>query len=115
MAERSLRGMRIGSNSLETEEGVEFAPRVEAVYDLPDGRVIIVPFSAEADIPPVWEAPDGGEGLLRDATRPEPKSGKKQRTHWDMLLERRTVADLQVLLDERLDLLRSGQARRRSA
>ncbi|WP_147917430.1 RNA polymerase-binding protein RbpA [Ruania zhangjianzhongii] len=115
MAERALRGMRIGANSMETEEGVEFAPRVEAVYDCPDGRVIIIPFSAEAEIPPVWEAPGGGEALLRDADRPEIKPGKKVRTHWDMLLERRTEAELQELLDERLALLRSGQLRRRSA
>lgn len=115
MAERALRGMRIGANSMETEEGVEFAPRVEAVYDCPDGRVIIIPFSADAEIPPVWEAPGGGEALLRDATRPEEKPGKKVRTHWDMLLERRTEAELQELLDERLALLRSGQLRRRSA
>ncbi|MPV49303.1 MULTISPECIES: RNA polymerase-binding protein RbpA [unclassified Pseudactinotalea] len=114
MAERSLRGSSIGSKSLETESGVEFAPRVEATYDLPDGRVVVVPFSAEAEIPPVWETPVG-EGLLRDAQRPEDAPGKKQRTHWDMLLERRTRAELQELLDERLDLLRSGQLRRRSA
>ena len=115
MAERSLRGMKIGANSLETEVGVEFAPRIEAVYDCPDGRVIVIPFSAEADVPAVWEAPGGGEALLRDATRPEPKVTKKQRTHWDMLLERRTIGELEELLDERLALLRSGQARRRSA
>ncbi|QOR72460.1 RNA polymerase-binding protein RbpA [Ruania alkalisoli] len=115
MAERALRGTRIGANSMETEEGVEFAPRVEAVYDCPDGRVIVIPFSAEAEIPPVWEAPGGGEALLRNATRPEPKSGKPVRTHWDMLLERRTVAELEDLLNERLQLLRSGQLRRRSA
>lgn len=115
MAERSLRGMKIGANSLESDVGVEFAARVEAVYDCPDGRVIVIPFSAEADIPPVWEAPDGGEALLRNGTRPEPVPGKKQRTHWDMLLERRTIGELEELLDERLTLLRSGQARRRSA
>ena len=115
MAERSLRGMKIGANSLETEVGVEFAARIEAVYDCPDGRVIVIPFSADADVPAVWEAPGGGEALLRDADRPEPKPGKKQRTHWDMLLERRTIGELEDLLDERLALLRSGQARRRSA
>lgn len=115
MADRSLRGMKIGANSMETDVGVEFAPRVEAVYDLPDGRSIVIPFSAEAEIPAVWEAPGGGEALLRDATRPEPKATKHQRTHWDMLLERRTVKELEVLLDERLELLRSGQLRRRSA
>ncbi|PFG19673.1 RNA polymerase-binding protein RbpA [Serinibacter salmoneus] len=112
MAERSLRGMRIGANSMETEVGVEFAPRVEAVYDCPDGRVIVIPFSADADIPPVWEAPGGGEALLRDAERPEDKPSKPQRTHWDMLLERRSIEDLEVLLNERLDLLRSGRLRK---
>ncbi|MGC0142568.1 MULTISPECIES: RNA polymerase-binding protein RbpA [unclassified Pseudactinotalea] len=115
MAERALRGMLIGANSLETEEGVELAPRIEAVYDCPDGRTLVIPFAADADIPPVWEAPGGGEALLRDASRPEPKQTKPVRTHWDMLLERRTEAELQELLDERLALLRSGQLRRQSA
>ncbi|MES6118816.1 RNA polymerase-binding protein RbpA, partial [Cutibacterium acnes] len=49
MAERTLRGMKIGANSMETEVGVELAPRVEAVYDCPDGRVLVIPFSVEAD------------------------------------------------------------------
>ncbi|HCX84815.1 MAG TPA: electron transporter [Micrococcales bacterium] len=112
MAERTLRGMKIGANSMETEVGVELAPRVEAVYDCPDGRVLVIPFSVEADIPPVWEAPGGGEALLRDAERPEPKATKPQRTHWDMLLERRSIAELEELLNERLELLRSGQLRK---
>lgn len=115
MAERALRGMMIGANSLESEEGVELAPRIEAIYDCPDGRTLVIPFAADADIPPVWEAPGGGEALLRDATRPDPKPTKPVRTHWDMLLERRTEGELQELLDERLKLLRSGQLRRQSA
>ncbi len=112
MAERTLRGMKIGANSMESEVGVEFAPRVEAVYDCPDGTVLVIPFSAEADIPPVWEAPNGGEALLRDAERPEPGPVKHQRTHWDMLLERRTIAELLDLLNERLVMLRSGALRK---
>ena len=112
MAERTLRGMKIGANSMETDTGVEFAPRVEAVYDCPDGRVLVIPFSVEAEIPTVWEAPGGGEALLRDAERPEPKATKPQRTHWDMLLERRTIAELEDLLNERLDLLRNGPVRK---
>ncbi len=115
MAERALRGMKIGANSLETDQGVELAPRIEAIYDCPDGRTIVIPFSAEADVPPVWEAPDGGEALLRDATRPEAKPTKPVRTHWDMLLERRSREELEDLLQERLELLRSGQLRRQSA
>lgn len=115
MAERSLRGMKLGSYSMESDEGIVLAPRVEAVYDTADGDVIVVPFSAEAEIPQIWEAPDGSEALLRNAERPEPKPGKKVRTHWDMLLERRSIEELEELLEERLGLLRSGQLRRKSA
>ncbi|HLR57563.1 MAG TPA: RNA polymerase-binding protein RbpA [Beutenbergiaceae bacterium] len=115
MAERTLRGSRLGTQSLETEAGIQLAPRVEAVYDLPDGRVIVVPFAADADIPHHWEAIDGTQGVLRDAVgepEEEGKAARKQRTHWDMLLERRSREELQDLLDERLEVLR---ARRRSA
>ncbi|NMR21514.1 RNA polymerase-binding protein RbpA [Cellulomonas fimi] len=112
MANRSLRGMRIGSNSLETEEGVEFAPRLQAHYDCPNGHTIILPFSTEADVPFVWECRCGEQALLRDATQPEPKAGKPVRTHWDMLLERRTMKELEELFEERLDLLRAGKLRR---
>ena len=31
------------------------------------------------------------------------------RTHWDMLRERRSIAELEDLLAERLNLLRSGE------
>ena len=112
MANRSLRGMRIGSHSMETEDGVEFAPRLQAHYDCPNGHTIILPFSTEAEVPAVWEWRCGEEALLRDAERPEPKAGKPARTHWDMLLERRTIKELEELLDERLGLLRAGKLRR---
>jgi hypothetical protein len=106
MANRSLRGMRIGSRSLETEDGVEFAPRLQAHYDCPNGHTIVLPFSVEADVPIEWECRCGERALLRDADVPEAKAGKPARTHWDMLLERRTLDDLEGVLAERLALLR---------
>jgi hypothetical protein len=112
MPDRSLRGMSIGSKSMESDEGVDFAPRFQAHYDCPNGHTIILPFSTEAEVPPVWECRCGEEALLRDAEKPEPKASKPQRTHWDMLLERRTVSELEELLDERLELLRAGKLRR---
>ena len=115
MADRALRGMKIGANSMESEEGVELAPRVQARYDCPNGHRILLPFAAEAELPAVWECRCGAQALLEDATRPEPKPVKPPRTHWDMLRERRTIAELEELLDERLALLRSGELRRRSA
>ncbi|NCD16418.1 MAG: RNA polymerase-binding protein RbpA [Actinobacteria bacterium] len=114
MADRSLRGMSIGSKSMESEENVEFAPRQLARYDCPNGHVIELPFSLEAEVPAVWECRCGEEAILRDHVKPEPtKPVKQPRTHWDMLLERRTREELEVLLEERLELLRSGQLRSR--
>ena len=36
MNSRSLRGTRLGSLSMETDEGVLAAPRQEAIYDCPN-------------------------------------------------------------------------------
>ncbi len=69
-----------------------------------------------ADVPSLWECRCGEFALREDAERPEPKATKPARTHWDMLMERRTTAELETLLEERLALLRSGRFNgRRSA
>ena len=59
-------------------------------------------FAVEAEVPVEWECHCGEMALLVDAVKPEPKPVKHVRTHWDMLLERRTIADLEELLEERL-------------
>jgi hypothetical protein len=73
----------------------------------------------EADIPPVWECRVCGDAALRvDGHLPEAKKSKAVRTHWDMLMERRTVAELEELLQERLTVLRASRpatSRRKSA
>lgn len=116
MADRALRGMKIGANSMESEEGVDYAPRMRAHYNCPDGHGFELTFSVDAEVPPVWECRCGKEALLQNATKPEPKKPvKPPRTHWDMLLERRSIEELEALLEERLQLLRSGELRRRSA
>lgn len=105
----ALRGTRLGTVSYETEDGVEFAPRQPVVYDCPNGHETTVPFSAEAEVPATWECRScGAVALRRDAEMPEAKAGRRPRTHWDMLMERRTVDDLEELLTERLTLLRGS-------
>jgi hypothetical protein len=47
--------------------------------------------------------------LRSDGERPELKEEKPARTHWDMLRERRSIAELEDLLAERLNLLRAGE------
>jgi hypothetical protein len=112
MADRSLRGMRLGTQSLQSEEGVEFSPRKKSVYRTADGTTFEVVFSAEAEIPEVWESPKSGqEGVLlsSDGTPVETSHAESKipRSHWDMLLERRSRAELEELLQERLDFLRA--------
>ncbi len=110
MSERALRGSRLGAQSYESDRGVEVAPRQSAAYDCPHDHHFEVPFSAEAEIPTVWECRVcGAEALRFDAARPDGKKVKPARTHWDMLLERRTIAELEEVLAERLELLRAGK------
>ncbi len=110
MAERTLRGARLGGQSFEDERGIEFAARQRVAYVCAQGHNFEIPMAAEADVPALWECPRCGEEALRlDGTRPEPKAEKPARTHWDMLLERRSVKELEEILAERLELLRSGE------
>ena len=75
-----------------------------------------MPFAAEADVPPTWECKVcGATALLRDGEQPEPKKTKPARTHWDMLLERRSVAELEEVLAERLAVLHDHQGKVKAA
>lgn len=107
MAERSLRGSRLGATSYENDSAVEFAPRQMIAFDCANGHRFDVPFSVEADLPTTWECRKCGAPSTRvDGFEPSLKAVKPPRTHWDMLMERRTIDDLEVLLAERLALLR---------
>lgn len=113
MADRALRGMQIGSKSLESEDGVIFADRVEARYVCPKGHDFIVTLAIDAERPPTWVCRCGETAELvgEPDIEEEVKAVKPQRTHWDMLLERRSMEELDQLLTEQLDLLRSGHLR----
>lgn len=115
MAEGSLRGTRLGATSYENDVHVIPAERVLVTFECPRGHSTTVPFSTEAEeIPVLWQCRCGAEALQREATRPDEAPGRPARTHWDMLMERRTIGDLEELLEERIALLRADQ-RRKSA
>ncbi len=105
MSEGALRGTRLGASSYETDENVVLAPRAAVHYDCPNGHTLSMPFSIEAEVPSMWECHCGASALLRDGVMPDAKPVKPARTHWDMLRERRSLDELEVLLTERLDLL----------
>ncbi len=75
MAERTLRGARLGGQSFEDERGIEFAARQQVGY----------------------------------RCKQDHEFEKPARTHWDMLLERRSEKELEEILKERLELLRGGE------
>src|SRR5699024_7390658 len=98
------------------EVGVQYAERTEAHYGCPNGRTIVLTYPAEAEMPALWEGRGGEERHRRDATRPAPtKPVKKARPHEGMLHELRNIPEHDELLTQRLELLRSGQLRRRRA
>ena len=112
MADRSLRGIRLGAQSLQSEEGVVFMERRETTYTCDAcGHVTNLMFAADAEPPQTWECRScGAEAVLQVDGKPvalEESDEKAARTHWDMLLERRTRAELEELLEERLAFLRA--------
>src|SRR4051795_5187764 len=107
MADRVLRGSRLGAVSYETDRNHDLAPRQSMRYRTDNGEEFDVPFADDAEIPGTWLCRNGMEGTLVEGDVPEPKKVKPPRTHWDMLLERRSVEELDELLKERLDIIKT--------
>ncbi|ARJ05304.1 RNA polymerase-binding protein RbpA [Humibacter sp. BT305] len=112
MADRSLRGMRLGGQSLQSEEGVVFSARANYTYHCENcGRDTDMVFAADAEAPETWECKScGHEATLMVGDKPveiDRSNEKTPRSHWDMLLERRTRDELEELLEERLQYLRA--------
>lgn len=108
MADRTLRGSRLGSISYETDYGVDMAARRVAEYRCPNGHSFSVPFAHDAELPATWECRlDGASAEVVNGPAPAEKKVKPVRTHWDMLIERRSIADLEEVLAERLEVLRA--------
>jgi RNA polymerase-binding protein len=110
MADRVLRGSRLGTTSYETDRNTDLAPRREVIYDCPSGHDTRMPMAIDAELPATWECRTcGATALLRDGEAPAARTGKPIRTHWDMLLERRSLDDLEDVLNERLAELRPNK------
>ncbi len=119
MADRSLRGIRLGAQSLQSEEGVVLHERTQRTYVCTVcNRDSTLTFAADAEAPDTWECRYcGAEAVLRvgDTTvTVDHSDDKAARTHWDMLLERRTIPELEELLEERLTLLRQSRGEKTS-
>ena len=103
----AMRGSRLGTTSYEVDSGV-YAARELTTYVCENQHRQTMPFAAEADeIPDTWPCACGSSGVRQGVqiqSGPEPKH---VRTHWDMLLERRSIKDLEGILKERLEVVRA--------
>jgi RNA polymerase-binding protein len=111
MADRHMRGSRVGSRlgalSYETDRNNP-APRQIARYRTENGEEFDIPLADDAEIPGTWECRNGMQGtLIESGELAEPKKVKVPRTPWDMLRERRSIEQLEELLKERLEIIKS--------
>ena len=122
----ALRGYGMSSRSYETDENVVPMPSFPETFHCPAGHVQTLNFSVDAEeIPATWDCPKCGRAAHRDETAARrvaatedlsaptlsPRTAVATKTAWDMLVERRSVAELEELLAERLEHLRGLTAR----
>ncbi len=105
----SMRGTGLGALSLERDDMVSPAEHVAVKYVCPSGHESLIPISVEAEeIPTEWDC-RCGRVAIRPNFEPAPKAPDRPvRSHWDMLLERRSLKELKALYEERVALLHQG-------
>lgn len=102
----SMRGSRLGYTSYEIDPGVN-APRKLTTFICPDEHMFELPFSIDADeIPDTWLCECGETAIRQGAGKVTKKFIKPTKTHYDMLVERRSKKDLESLLKERVETIR---------
>lgn len=110
MAE-SMRGMRLGSQSMESDRNVDYSPRQSVEFRCSAGHEFSLTFSDGAELPFTWECKRCSKiaarlenGVFVEDPKELPDG---PRTHYDMLLERRSREELEELLQEVLGDMRA--------
>jgi hypothetical protein len=111
MAQQTMRGIRLGAQSLESEVGVSYSPRTKHNYQCPNGHLSELVFAQEAELPNFWQCKSCQEQaqLLTDGKliKLDIEDLKTPRSHWEMLQERRSKEDLEEILKERISYIRA--------
>lgn len=114
LAQQTMRGMRLGAQSLESEHGVNFTARVNHSYQCANNHVSEMIFAADAEIPQTWQCKSCPQQavLLENGkiVKLDLVEDKVPRSHWEMLLERRSREELEEILQERLEYIRARRA-----
>ncbi len=112
---QTMRGMRIGQQSLESEAGVRLSERQEQIFICPNQHETKVVFAADADLPDNWECSSCSKTAVRavEGKTIEELTAQEDgpKTHYDMLMERRSEDELEELLAERISMLRAKRKR----
>jgi hypothetical protein len=109
---RVMRGSRLGAVSYETARNHDLAPRQIARYRTDNGEEFDMPFAADAAVPGSWLCRNGMEGtLIEGGVLAEPEKVRVPKTPWEMLRERRSIEELEELLKERLEIIKSRRGR----
>ena len=113
MAE-TMRGMRLGGQSLESDKGVELSERQRVDFRCAQKHEFSVVFSKTAELPTTWECKscDSVGVRLEDGVEIDliEQNSDGPRTHYDMVLERRSREELEELLQEMLISMRKRRA-----
>jgi len=109
MSKDSIRGHSLNSQSLISSEGIDLEARQLISFSCHKcNSSIRVPLAIEAEIPDRWDCSNCGASAWREgAVVVEDAEEKVGKTPFEMLLERRTRAELEVILEERLAYLRT--------
>lgn len=111
MAQQTMRGIRLGNQSLESEVGVSYSPRTKHSFQCANGHLSELVFSHDAELPNSWQCKSCPEQAIRiqngKPLKLELDELRNPRSHWEMLLERRSKEELEEILKERLDYIRA--------
>ena len=115
MSQQTMRGMRLGAQSLESEIGVNYSARALHSFQCSNGHVSEITFAADAEIPQLWQCKNcQKQAVLIEAGKQielELVEEKAVRSHWEMLLERRSREELEEILQERIEYIRGRRAK----
>ena len=119
MSNKRMQGTRLGSISSETEEGVQFVDRQNVTFRTADGEEFVVTFMTGVELPYDWRSPRSSNIGRRLDAKGKPIQGDDPNapapvaptvTHWEQLMKRRTIEELEIILQERIIAMRaSGQ------
>jgi hypothetical protein len=82
--------------------------RAETTYTCSLGHTFTKVFAADAKVPGTWDCPHCGGIGTSESMGGQGATPAVNRTHWDMILERRSLDELADMVTERLSQLRAA-------